>query len=103
MFRKAGPIALTLALLFAGALPLAWAAGRLQQGRLHRMKACVGLIPTFTDPEFGAPPDPSALSTTLSPNPNPYVFYVLDQRTDVKPDGWSFYNPAAGIFVNNDQ
>ncbi len=104
MFRKAGPIALTLTLLFAGALPLAWAA-RLQQGRLHRMKACVGLIPTYGDPEFGGttPADPSAISPVLSPDPNPYVFYVLDQRTDLKPDGWSFYNPAASIFVNNDQ
>jgi len=41
----------------------------------------------------------AAVSTVNTPNPvpdpAPYVFYVLDQRPDVKPVGWSFVNPLA--------
>jgi hypothetical protein len=41
----------------------------------------------------------SAVFTANTPNPvpdpAPYVFYVLDQRPDVKPVGWSFVNPLA--------
>ena len=28
-------------------------------------------------------------------NMNPYIFYVLNQRTDIKPYGWTFSNPLA--------
>ena len=34
--------------------------------------------------------------------PNPYIFYVMDQRTDLKPSGWDFYNPFAPSHVTAD-
>ena len=35
-----------------------------------------------------------------APDPAPYVFYVLDQRPDVKPVGWRFVNPLAQSTVS---
>ena len=37
---------------------------------------------------------------TYAPDPAPYVFYVLDQRPDVKPVGWRFVNPLAQSTVS---
>lgn len=108
MLRRAGFIGIILALFCAGTLPVAWGAnGRYQQGKLRRLKACVGIIPTLGEPVPPVPPanpfapgvpDPDAISRQRSPNANPYLFYVLDQRKDLKPDGWEFYNPAAAPF-----
>ena len=41
----------------------------------------------------------SAADVTV-PDPAPYVFYVLDQRSDVKPVGWRFVNPLAQSTVS---
>ena len=35
-------------------------------------------------------------------NPDPYVFYVADSRSDVKPQGWEFINPLAPATVTPD-
>ena len=35
-----------------------------------------------------------------APDPTPYVFYVLNQRPDAKPVGWSFVNPLAQATVS---
>ena len=34
-------------------------------------------------------------------NPDPYIFYIADQRTDLKPQGWSFVNPLAPATVTS--
>src|SRR5688500_18807510 len=103
MLRRSGTIFLALALLLSGALPMVWAA-RLQQGRQRRIAVCVGLIPTLGEPTAAtARPDPDAVDPARSPNPNPYLWYVADKRTDMKPDGWAFYNPAAPATVTLEQ
>lgn len=109
MLRRAIPVLTGLTLLVAGALPVAWAAaGRLQQARVRRLKACVGIIPTGVEPTPAAAPanpfagataDPDAAVLPRSPNPNPFLFWVLDQRKDLKPDGWEISNPAAPAFT----
>ena len=40
-------------------------------------------------------------NSSLNPafRPNPYTFYVMDQRHDLKPAGWDFYNPFAPTHV----
>ncbi len=35
-------------------------------------------------------------------NPDPHVFYVADQRTDIKPGGWDLVNPLAPATVTSD-
>jgi hypothetical protein len=86
MFRRARFILIILVLLVGGSLPMVMAA-RLQQARVRKLKACVAIIPTPTDPDAIA-----------SPNRYPYVFYVLDQQKNLKPDGWEFHNPASPAF-----
>jgi hypothetical protein len=102
-------------LLLAAALPVLSAnTGRQQQARLRRLRACVALIPCMgelnsgagvsaTDRWSGDIPDPDAVNRLRSPDPNPYVFYVLDQRKELKPDGWEFFNPAAPPFPSLEQ
>lgn len=100
MLRRASYIGMIVALFCAGTLPVAWGANsRYQQGKVRRVKACVGLIGTMGEPPaVNVLPDPDAIDRARTPNPNPYLFYVLDQRKDLKPDGWEFYNPAAPPF-----
>ena len=113
MLRRAGYLAITIGLLISGALPMAWAANsRIQQARVRRIKACVVRIPSMGEPApAGGPtnplisytspglaagaPDPDAVSPARSPGANQLLFYTLQQRADVKPDGWEFVNPAA--------
>lgn len=35
-------------------------------------------------------------------NTDPYVFYIMDMRTDIKPAGWEFVNPLAPKFVTSE-
>jgi hypothetical protein len=35
-------------------------------------------------------------------NPDPYIYYIADSRTDVKPQNWEFVNPLAPATVTND-
>ncbi|HEU4751507.1 MAG TPA: hypothetical protein VFU47_00265, partial [Armatimonadota bacterium] len=111
MLRRGRHIAIAAVLLLGGALPMAWAA-RQTQGRVRKIKACVAIIPTMGEPPpfgtppppfVGAPPDPDGRDTVRSPDPSPYVFQYLDQRKDLKPDGWEFQNPAAPAFVTVQQ
>lgn len=114
MRHRAGYLLVAAGLLLVGALPMARAA-RVQQGRTRILNACVALIPTPDEPQTlpvsnpyhpnmgSAAPDPDAISILRSPNPYPYVFYVLDQRSDLKPDGWRFQNPAAPGYVTTAQ
>lgn len=106
MLRRAGYLAVTIALLVTGALPVAWAASsRIQQARVRKIRACVLRIPSLgepvpangpTNPYAGATTsDPDAVDNLRSPGRNQLLFYVLDQRSDLKPDGWEFTNPAA--------
>ena len=34
-------------------------------------------------------------------NPDPYVFYILNQRNDIKPFGWNIVNPLAPTTVTS--
>lgn len=35
-------------------------------------------------------------------NPDPHLFYIADQRTDIKPAGWTLENPLAPATVTTD-
>ena len=39
------------------------------------------------------------LTVAGSVDPAPYIFYVFDQRADIKPVGWTFVNPIASTTV----
>jgi hypothetical protein len=57
-------------------------------GEPRQVKACVLLLPsTAPTPGSGFYPD--------GQNLNPYVFFVMDQREDLKPPSWEFVNPLA--------
>ena len=44
----------------------------------------------------------NANTTARGPeNPDPFVFYVADQRNDVKPQNWEFVNPLASGVVTS--
>lgn len=120
MHRRSVSSLVAAAILILGAVPMVWAQrdARLQLGRSRRLKACVGLIPTMGEPDTGVPPlnrlrnaavngggipDPDAISGDRSPNPNPFIFYVMNQRKDLRPDGVELYNPAAPQFVTQQQ
>ncbi len=45
---------------------------------------------------------PNASGAYLTPAPAPYVFHVLNQRTDVKPQGWDFVNPVSPSRVSDE-
>jgi hypothetical protein len=50
-----------------------------------------------------AVPPASAQEIAKGPeNPDPYVFYIADARTDLKPAGWSLVNPLAPAQVTQD-
>lgn len=79
-------IATTLCAVFAvGTLH---AASFTYSNQAKRIKAGVLLTPGYNvDPDQ---------------RPAPYVFYVMDQRQDLKPSGWEFYNPFASSHVTSD-
>ena len=48
-------------------------------------------------------PTPTAAQITMGTNnPDPYVFYILNQRSDIKPLGWNIVNPLASPTVTGD-
>ncbi len=73
--------ALTAALLWLASAPSARAGVYTYNARQRTINAGVLFVGTASDPN--------------APDPAPYVFYVLGQRPDVKPVGWSFINPLA--------
>lgn len=93
MLRRAQALWIALALLATGTLAVARDA-RVQQARVRLFKACVLLVPDMRVP------DPEATLPQRSPNPNPYLFYVLNNRPDLRPDGWRIHNPASPAFAN---
>lgn len=58
--------------------------------RQRTINAGVLFVGTASDP--AAPPTGGGF---YAPDVAPYVFYVLDNRADAKPVGWSFVNPLA--------
>lgn len=119
MTRSLTPIFAAGLLLFGGMLPAVWAAsGRLQQGKMRRIKVCIGIVPSMGEPALpgGAPnqqaaylipgrpdADPDAIDPRRAPPANTGLFRTLDNRSDLKPDGWSFYNPAAPLVATEAQ
>src|SRR5262249_23756808 len=70
--------------------PIAEAA-KFFHGEPRQVRACVLLLSST-----------SAAAPAYAPagqNVNPYVFYVMDQRTDLRPDSWEFMNPMAPPLV----
>ena len=43
---------------------------------------------------------PANATPPAAPDPSPYVFYLFNQRTDVKPFGWNVVNPQAPSIVS---
>jgi hypothetical protein len=79
-------IAITLCLIIAaGAVN---AASFTYSSQAKRIKAGVLILPNT--------------AYTGAGRPNPYIFYVMDQRSDLKPSGWEFYNPFAPSQVTSD-
>ncbi|MBI3910167.1 MAG: hypothetical protein HY320_04455 [Armatimonadetes bacterium] len=90
---------LALAALGAGTLPLA-RAQRLVARRQRTLNACVLLLTPPADPLGLAPSETAAPGQGHQHWPvNPYVFYVLNERTDLKPDDLTIVNPAAPATV----
>ena len=121
MYRRRHTFSIATLLLLVGCLPVAMAQRsqeerlpdtRYQHGRQRKLKACVLLLPTPGEPQTSGGPtnpfvggiaDPDAAIPARSPNPYPYLFYVMNERTDMRPDGWRFYNPAAPTFPSAGQ
>ena len=121
MLRRSFQFIFALVLLLGIAVPMVWAqrGARLQLARTRQLKACIGILPTLYEPDPGiAPlnpwfnasvtgdenrPDPDGIIAYRSPNPNPYLFQVLNERKDMLPDGWEIINPAAPAFVTQAQ
>src|SRR5712691_9091244 len=81
-----GPL-VSAAVLCALILPAPARAASFFHGEPRPVRACVLLLPSTVPaaPAFG--PD--------GQNINPYVFYAMDQRTDLRPQSWEFVNPMA--------
>src|SRR4051794_39580337 len=44
----------------------------------------------------------SVSNVTGKENLVPYVFYIMDKRLDLKPNGWEFVNPLAPATITGD-
>src|SRR5689334_6936271 len=89
--RRVARVAASFAFLFLLSLlgrPSPAAAARFFHGESRKVRACVLLLPST-----GRAALPDGL------NLNPFVFYALDQRTDLRPDYWAFENPIAPATV----
>jgi len=87
--------ALTAALLWLAPARTGQAAVYTYNARQRTINAGVLFVGSAADPAFYTPNTPNPV-----PDPAPYLFYVLDQRADVKPVGWSFINPIAATTVS---
>ena len=84
--------ALTAGLLWLAPVRSVRAAAYTYNARQRTINAGVLFVGSASDLAF---PSAAANSPAPVPDPAPYVFYVLDQRPDVKPVGWRFVNPLA--------
>lgn len=66
-------------------------AARFFHGEPRQVRACVLLLPSTSAARTAYAPD--------GQNLNPYVFYVMDRRTDLRPEAWEFVNPTAPPLV----
>src|SRR6266542_4265777 len=69
-------------------------AARFFHGGQRKVRACVLLLPSSTVDLT----DPTRAVNSYYPegeNLNPFLFYVLDRRTDLRPDAWEFVDPIA--------
>jgi hypothetical protein len=66
-------------------------------GRPRQIKVCNLLVPS-TARVAGA-----QAYLPLGQNRSPHLFYVLDRRTDLKPEDWEFVNPLAPPVLNQAQ
>jgi hypothetical protein len=87
--------ALTAALLWLAPARTGQAAVYTYNARQRTINAGVLFVGSAADPAFYTTNTPNPV-----PDPAPYLFYVLDQRADVKPVGWSFINPIAATTVS---
>src|SRR5947208_5477964 len=89
----------TIAVALLLALGTHWVkAERYAAPRPRRFKVCISYVPDPHNDPFGIAPQqfPQTFPS------NPWMFYALQNRTDIKPDGWDFYNPAApGVVTEN--
>jgi hypothetical protein len=93
--RRATTLALVLATALCALSPAE--AARSAYGRARQIKACNLLVPsTSRAPGWGA-------YAPLGQNRSPHVFFVLDRRTEVKPEDWQFVNPLAPPVLNTAQ
>jgi len=87
--------ALTAALLWLAPARTGQAAVYTYNARQRTINAGILFVGSAADPAFYTTNTPNPV-----PDPAPYLFYVLDQRADIKPVGWSFINPIAATTVS---
>src|SRR5204863_7230703 len=63
----------------------------------RQIKACV-LVSNAASSSLNCNGSP----VLVKENAVPYVFYVMDKRTDLKPGGWEFVNPLAPSNLTGD-
>jgi hypothetical protein len=87
----------------AGLLAPGAHAAKFLHGQPRQIKCAVLLIPSTTPgpPRSALPPAPFNRYFPLGQNLNPYVFYVADERRDLKPTSWEFVNPLAPATVTD--
>src|ERR1043165_3028217 len=83
---------LCLSLLAGLVLPAPARAASFFHGEPRQIRACVLLVPS-TAPVLTGLSTPASVFAPLGQNLNPYVFYAMDQRTDLRPQSWEFVNP----------
>lgn len=86
--RRALILGLTIA-VGALLLPQAAEAARSRYGRAREIKVCNLLVPSTA-----RTPGAQAYAPH-GQNRSPHLWYVVDRRTDLKPDDWRFVNPLA--------
>ena len=87
--------ALTAALLWLAPARSVQAAAYTYNARQRVINAGVLFVGSAADPALV-----SVGNINLAPDPAPFIFYVLDNRPDVKPVGWRFVNPLAQSTVS---
>ena len=85
--RRAACLSLLALLASVAERPAPGRAAEFFHGEPRQVRACTLLLPSTAAAQSSSAPD--------GQNQNPYVFYVMDQRTDLRPESWEFVNPMA--------